>query len=706
MRPDDRMVIVHTSGSTSTPKGVIHQHGPLLNHLATLNGLRGLDAGVRLFSNSPMFWIGGLGYNVVGTLVAGATLLCSAAPDPADTLDFIERERPELTNGFVASIASLIAHPSFATRDFSSIRSGNLYPLSPEGVRPADPELRHNMLGMTETGSVCLMSPDDSDQPERRRGSFGCPVPGLDARVVDPDTLEDVPNGVLGELWFRGPALMEGYDGVEHCDVFTADEWYRTGDLFTVDDEGFYFFKGRRGDMIKTAGANVSPREVESALREVTGGLDALVIGIPDAERGQIVGAVVIAEPERAVDLDRIRDDLRARLSAYKVPQALRLHRSRRPADALERQTRPAPDRGARSMSTMSASPSRGSSAGGPRCSPTRPFVVTDDDTLSYGAARTGDGRLGVPVRDRGSEQGHPSRHPDAERHRVADRRDRSQSRGRDRRAVEHAAPSAGTRRAPADGGRSSTSCSSRRSGDRDYVADLAAISPRLVPASDLFVEALPRLRSITLWDAERRRQDEPLRAELVESLDAAVRPADDLVVIFTPGSRRGPEGVIHTHGGALGATAAGLEARRLGPDDRPDVPMPFSSVEGFGTGFLSTLIAGATLRTESRPQPEPTQPFVLGMTECFGPYCDDRLARPLPGVEVRIVDLDAGAPVGAGVVGEIQLRGPNLMRGICGRTRRETFTPDGFYPTGALGRLDANGYVHLDRTRSERTNP
>ena len=79
MTPDDRMVIVHTSGSTSAPKGVIHQHGPLLRHLATLNGLRGLDVGVRLFSNSPMFWIGGLAYNVAATLVAGATLLCSAA---------------------------------------------------------------------------------------------------------------------------------------------------------------------------------------------------------------------------------------------------------------------------------------------------------------------------------------------------------------------------------------------------------------------------------------------------------------------------------------------------------------------------------------------------------------------------------------------------------------------------------------------------
>jgi acyl-CoA synthetase (AMP-forming)/AMP-acid ligase II len=319
--PDDRMIIVHTSGSTSAPKGVIHQHGSVLGHLATLNELRGLGTGVRLFSNSPMFWIGGLAYNVVGVLVAGATLLCSAASDPADTLDFIERERPELTNGFVASIAPLVAHPSFATRDFSSIRSGNLHPLLPEGIRPVDPELRHNMLGMTETASVCLMSPDERDQPERRRGSFGLPVPGLAARVVDPDTLDDVPTGAVGELWFRGPALMEGYYGRERFEVFTADQWYRTGDLFRVDEEGFHYFLGRRGDMIKTAGANVSPREVEAALREVTGGLGVLVLGVPDDERGQVVAAVVLADPGDAPELEQVRVDLRARLSAYKVPR-------------------------------------------------------------------------------------------------------------------------------------------------------------------------------------------------------------------------------------------------------------------------------------------------------------------------------------------------------------------------------------------------
>jgi acyl-CoA synthetase (AMP-forming)/AMP-acid ligase II len=319
--PDDRMVIVHTSGSTSAPKGVIHQHGALLGHLDTLNQIRGLHAGTRLFSNSPMFWVGGLAYNIVGVLVAGATLLCSAATDPVEALDFIERERPELTNGYAASIAALVAHPSFATRDFSSIRSGNLHPLLPEAIRPKDVELRHNMLGTTETGSVCLMSGDETDQPEHRRGSFGQPVPGLTPRVVDPDTLEDVAVGTIGELWFRGPSLMEGYYGRERAEIFTPDGWYRTGDLFHVDADGFYYFHGRRGSMIKTAGANVSPLEVEAALTDATGGLASMVIGVPDPERDQVVAAVILAEPDTAPDLDTLRTELRARLSAYKVPR-------------------------------------------------------------------------------------------------------------------------------------------------------------------------------------------------------------------------------------------------------------------------------------------------------------------------------------------------------------------------------------------------
>ena len=321
--PADRMVIVHTSGSTSTPKGVIHPHGSLIEHTDNLNQIRGLTAGMKLFSNSPLFWIGGLAYNVVGTLAAGSTLICSASADSRETLDLIERERPQMVNGFAQTVAHLVKDPTFAARDFSSIRLGNLYPIMPDDVRPSDPELRHNMLGMTETGSVCLMSADESDLPERYRGSFGKPVTALETRVVDPETHADCGVGELGEMWLRGPLLMEGYYGRERHEVFTPDGWFRGGDLFTVDDEGFYYFKGRRGDMIKTGGANVSPREVESALRDIVPEYATLVVGLDDAERGQIVVAVVIAPEGTDIDEQGVIARLRTTLSHYKVPRRI-----------------------------------------------------------------------------------------------------------------------------------------------------------------------------------------------------------------------------------------------------------------------------------------------------------------------------------------------------------------------------------------------
>jgi acyl-CoA synthetase (AMP-forming)/AMP-acid ligase II len=226
-----------------------------------------------------------------------------------------------MVNGFAASVAHLAHDPSFARRDLSSIRRGNLWPIMPAAVRAVDPELRHNMLGMTEAGSVCLASADEGHQPEHRRGSFGRPVPGFEAKVVDPETGLECGAGAVGELWLRGPFLMEGYHGRERHETFTADGWYRTGDLFHVDAEGFFYFNGRGGDMIKTAGANVSPREVEAAIADVSG-LVAHVVGIDDAERGQLVVAALRVPPDRPMpDAFELRDALRKRLSAYKVPR-------------------------------------------------------------------------------------------------------------------------------------------------------------------------------------------------------------------------------------------------------------------------------------------------------------------------------------------------------------------------------------------------
>ncbi|HEX4015591.1 MAG TPA: class I adenylate-forming enzyme family protein [Frankiaceae bacterium] len=317
----DRLVIVHTSGSTSAPKGVIHQHGALLRHLDNLNDIRRYGQCDVLFSNSPFFWIGGFAYGMLGTLLAGATLVCSNAVDPGAVLDLLEATKPTMVNGFAGTVAHLPKDPSFAQRDLSSIRRGNLWPIMPADVRAADPELRHNMLGMTEAGSVCLVSDDEGDQPEARRGSFGRPAPGFEAKIVDPETGAARATGEVGELCFRGPFLMEGYYGRERHETFDAGGWYHTGDLFHVDDDGFYYFTGRSGDMIKTAGANVSPREVEAAILDLAG-LVAHVVGIEDAERGELVAAAIrVPAGQREPDGEQLRRDLRAKLSAYKVPQ-------------------------------------------------------------------------------------------------------------------------------------------------------------------------------------------------------------------------------------------------------------------------------------------------------------------------------------------------------------------------------------------------
>jgi acyl-CoA synthetase (AMP-forming)/AMP-acid ligase II len=324
----DPLAIVYTSGSTSTPKGVVHTHAGLLAHQRNLNEIRGLTTADKLFCNSPFFWIGGLAFGLLATLVAGSTLVCSNAlsdtSGAGQTLDLLEAEKPTITNGFAAGITHLTGHPSFAERDLSSMRRGNLYPIMAPDARPADPELRHNMLGLTEAGSVVLISGDESDQPESRRGSFGKPAPGFQTTILDPDTAEVVGIGQVGELCIRGPYVMQRYYKRSREECFDADGWFHTGDLVRADGDGFFYFAGRLSATIKTAGANVSAAEVEKAIAKVTGGVAAYVIGIPDAQRGQLVAAVVaVPDGSGAFDEAALGELLKEELSAYKIPKRI-----------------------------------------------------------------------------------------------------------------------------------------------------------------------------------------------------------------------------------------------------------------------------------------------------------------------------------------------------------------------------------------------
>jgi acyl-CoA synthetase (AMP-forming)/AMP-acid ligase II len=311
----DTLLIVHTSGSTSAPKGVLHTHGQVIRNMRRQNLLRDYTDRERLFSNSPFFWIGGLAYSFISTMIAGARLICSSA-EPEKMLELLEAEQPTMCNGVASTVLSLARHPSFPDRDLSSLRRGNLYPIMPANVRPVDPELRSNLLGMTETGSVSLWGNGDIDLPDSERGTFGKPVEGIEARVVDADSAEDSSEG---EFWVRGPNLMQGYYGRERWECFDEQGWFHTGDIMRVDADGDFYFKGRAGDIIRTAGAQVSPREVEAVISEITGGRMSLVIGVPDPERGQTVTAVLIGNAP--FDAEQLKSELKKRLSPYKIPR-------------------------------------------------------------------------------------------------------------------------------------------------------------------------------------------------------------------------------------------------------------------------------------------------------------------------------------------------------------------------------------------------
>jgi acyl-CoA synthetase (AMP-forming)/AMP-acid ligase II len=322
VRPADDMVVLFTSGSRGGPKGVIHTHGGAVR--ATWAGLepRRVGRGERLYIPMPFFWTGGFGGGLLTVLVAGATLLTETEPEPGRTIRFLERERATLFRGWPDQAARIAAHPAFAAADLSSLRPASLGPVLPAAARPA-PGARANLFGMTETFGPYCGSRLDTDLPEGKHGSCGRPFPGVEARIVDPDTGAGVPPGTEGEIRLRGPQLMRGIRGRERAAVFGADGFYPTGDLGVLDGDGFLWYRGRLDDMFKVKGATVYPTEVEAALRALAGVREAVVTEIRDTGGVSAVGALVVVDPAAdagALDAAVLTGRTRARLSSFKVP--------------------------------------------------------------------------------------------------------------------------------------------------------------------------------------------------------------------------------------------------------------------------------------------------------------------------------------------------------------------------------------------------
>jgi acyl-CoA synthetase (AMP-forming)/AMP-acid ligase II len=326
VHPADALAILSTSGATAAPKAVVHTHGSLVRHAAILAERRTLDAHDRIYSPMPFFWVGGITMALLAALTSGAATLCQERFEPGEALDLMEKERVTQVQCWPNAARAMAEHPTFPDRDLSSMRGGALVEALPPEARPPTPDLSPAPLGMTEAGGPHT-GHDDMYRPlpEHLRGTFGRSLPGMEHRVVDPETGVELGPDEEGELLLRGAYLMSELYKRERHDTFTPDGWYPTGDLGSLNPEGFVRFGGRMTAMIKSGGSNVAPAEVEAVLVELPGVRFAHVFGVPAGERGEDVAAVVVHERGVALDVDALTSAARERLSTYKVPRQFRL---------------------------------------------------------------------------------------------------------------------------------------------------------------------------------------------------------------------------------------------------------------------------------------------------------------------------------------------------------------------------------------------
>jgi acyl-CoA synthetase (AMP-forming)/AMP-acid ligase II len=318
--PADWMSVIFTSGTTATPKAVVHTHGNFLRHGYNLGRFIGFNADTRSFCGMPFFWIGGVGLSLNMGLAGGSTLLCIERFHPDAALDIMEAEGANHVGMWSQLAQRMRQHIAATGRDVSGIPA--LAPPPPGAPFTTDPELRHNSLGMTETvGPHSAPGPEVGRVlPEEMRGSFGPLVPIVEHRMADPATNATLGEGQEGEVCIRGYSLMAGLYKRERHETFDDDGWYHTGDRAVIRD-GYLYFRGRLSEMIKTSGSNVAPREVELGLEAFEEVGLAVVIGLPDPDRGEVVAVALSPKPGAAIDAEDVLLRLDKEISSYKLPR-------------------------------------------------------------------------------------------------------------------------------------------------------------------------------------------------------------------------------------------------------------------------------------------------------------------------------------------------------------------------------------------------
>ncbi len=321
----DPAVIIYTSGTTGTPKGATLTHANLNAGAEVSRDL--VDAGPDsvVLATLPLFHV--FGMNSIMNVTVRARGLLTLVPrfDPEQVLQVIERDHATTFGGVPTMYTALLNHPDRERYDVSSLEfciSGGA-PLPVEVLRGFDEAFGATVLegyGLSETTGMASFNLRDR---ERKPGSIGLPVGGTEIKLVDDDD-QEVAHGEPGEIVMRGPFVMKGYWGREDAtEEVMRGGWFHTGDIATVDDEGYFFIVDRKKDLIIRGGYNVYPREIEEVLYSHPAVLEAAVLGVPHDSLGEEVGAAVVLKEGEEATPDDLRDFMKQKVAAYKYPRVI-----------------------------------------------------------------------------------------------------------------------------------------------------------------------------------------------------------------------------------------------------------------------------------------------------------------------------------------------------------------------------------------------
>ncbi|MEA2480378.1 MAG: fatty-acyl-CoA synthase [Thermoleophilaceae bacterium] len=327
--PDDAINIQYTSGTTGAPKGATLTHHNILNNGFFVSELCRHTETDRVCIPVPFYHCFGMVMGNLGCVTHGACMVLPApAFEPGPVLEAVAAERCTSLYGVPTMFIAELGHPDFDSYDLTSLRTGIMAgsPCPTEVMKQVIDKMHMAEVticyGMTETSPVSTQTRAD-DELERRVGTVGRVHPHVEVKVVDPADGRMVARGEPGELCTRGYSVMRGYwdDAERTAEAIDAGGWMHTGDLATMDEQGYLKIVGRSKDMIIRGGENVYPREIEEFLYSHPDVADVAVVGVPDERYGEAVMAWIVPKQGASLDGDAIRDYCRERIAHYKVPR-------------------------------------------------------------------------------------------------------------------------------------------------------------------------------------------------------------------------------------------------------------------------------------------------------------------------------------------------------------------------------------------------